>query len=84
KVADQTYSRQEIMMTVNVGSSDRLIRLIVGLAMIVAPLINFMGLGTSTFGAYALMIIGAVLVLTSLFKFCPLYRILGISTCKIR
>ncbi|MBE0412987.1 MAG: DUF2892 domain-containing protein [Yoonia sp.] len=71
-------------MTVNVGSSDRLIRLIVGLAMIVAPLINFMGLGTSTFGAYALMIIGAVLVLTSLFKFCPLYRILGISTCKIR
>jgi hypothetical protein len=33
--------------------------------------------------AYVSMALGAVLVVTAFFRFCPLYRLLGISTCKI-
>ncbi|WP_299127336.1 DUF2892 domain-containing protein [uncultured Winogradskyella sp.] len=34
--------------------------------------------------AYVLMAIAIILLITSLINFCPLYRILGISTCKIK
>lgn len=34
--------------------------------------------------AYVLMAVAIVLVVTSLVNFCPLYRVLGISTCKIK
>lgn len=70
-------------MTANVGRWDRLVRFIVGIALILAPLGNLMGLGSNTTVAYVLIAIGAVLVLTSIIKFCPLYRILGMSTCRL-
>jgi amino acid transporter len=67
-------------MTANVGTWDRLIRIILGVALIVAPLINFMGMGSTSALAYTLMAIGVILVLTAAFSFCPLYRLLGLST----
>lgn len=71
-------------MTANVGMWDRLVRFIVGIALIVAPLINLMGLGSNATVAYILIAIGAVLVLTSMIRFCPLYRLLGMSTCALK
>lgn len=67
-------------MTTNVGTWDRFVRLIVGIALIVAPLINFMGMGGSSTLAYVLMAVGAILIVTAAVGFCPLYRILGTST----
>ncbi|MGJ8623101.1 MAG: YgaP family membrane protein [Yoonia sp.] len=67
-------------MTANVGSLDRALRLFVGVALIVAPLINFMGLGTNAAVAYFLMGVGGILALTAVFGVCPIYRILGIKT----
>lgn len=70
-------------MHANVGSTDRIIRAIVGLALIVLP---FFAGGTALanpllqWGAAA---IGAVLVVTALVRFCPLYRLFGLSTCKV-
>lgn len=69
-------------MTANVGTLDRSLRVIIGIALIVAPLLNFMGLGASAVVAYLLMAIGAILILTALFSFCPLYRLLNISSMK--
>ncbi len=69
-------------MTANVGTVDRGLRVILGIALIVAPLINFLGLGASAVVAYILMAIGAILILTGLFSFCPLYRMLNIRTKK--
>ncbi|MDZ7823860.1 MAG: DUF2892 domain-containing protein [Ahrensia sp.] len=69
--------------TANIGSIDRLVRIIVGLALIVAPYFTQMALWDNTVARYGLPIIGAVLVLTALFRFCPLYRLIGASTCKI-
>ena len=67
-------------MNANVGTIDRLLRLVIGAFLIVAPLINFMGLGAIAAVSYLLIAVGVVLGLTALFGFCPLYRVLGIQT----
>ena len=68
-------------MTMNMGSADRAIRFIAGLLLLAAPVIaSYLGaaLGTTlTFGA---VVIGLVLVGTAFMRFCPLYRVLGVST----
>jgi len=67
-------------MTTNMGTFDRALRLIIGLALIVAPLMNYLGLGASSAVAYTLMAIGGILTLTAVFGVCPLYKLLGIQT----
>lgn len=69
-------------MTANVGTIDRAVRVLLGLALIVAPLINLFGIWSSQLWGYGAMVVGAILVLTAVFKICPIYRVLGISTCQ--
>lgn len=70
------------MLPANVGTPDRIIRLILGAALILVPLLNGFG-ATASVALEALSIAaGAVLVLTALFRFCPLYRLFGKSTCR--
>lgn len=60
-------------MKANVGGIDRIIRILVGVALIAATL------------AGALPVwgwIGVVPLATGLFSFCPLYSVLGICTKK--
>ena len=70
-------------MTANVGNMDRILRAILGLVLIIAPLLNMPAIWASAALAYGSMAVGIVLVATALFQFCPLYRIFGLSTCKI-
>lgn len=65
-------------MKKNMSSADRIIRVI--LAAVFAAL-YFTGTVTGTLGI-VLLVLGGVFVLTSLVSFCPLYAIVGISTCK--
>ncbi len=67
-------------MSGNVGSMDRLLRLVIGAALIMAPLIGFMGLGANAVIAYGMIAVGGILVLTSIFGTCPIYSLLGIKT----
>jgi len=67
-------------MGANVGTIDRVLRLLVGAALIAAPLTNFMGLGANDVAAYAMMAVGGILALTAVFGLCPIYSILGIKT----
>lgn len=67
-------------MSGNVGTIDRILRLLIGAALIAAPLIGFMGLGANAVVVYAMIAIGGILVLTALFGICPIYRLLGIGT----
>lgn len=60
-------------MKLNVGGIDRALRVIVGLALIALVI-------TETVGIWGY--IGIVPLLTGVFKFCPLYPIVGINTCK--
>lgn len=60
------------------GSSDKLIRLAIAVVLII---LFYTELITETWGIIAL--VGAlILTITSLVSFCPLYKLLGISTCK--
>lgn len=34
--------------------------------------------------AYVLMAVAIILLVTSLINFCPLYKVLGINTCKLK
>ncbi|MBS0376238.1 MAG: DUF2892 domain-containing protein [Proteobacteria bacterium] len=60
-------------MNPNVGSVDRLLRIVVGLA-----LIALAALGKIGWWGY----IGIVPLGTGLFRFCPAYTLLGIRTCQ--
>jgi hypothetical protein len=73
----------ESIMNANLGNLDRVIRIILGLALIAAPLLNIPAVWSSAVLSYGSMAVGLVLVVTGLFRFCPLYRIFGISTCKL-
>ena len=67
------------MLTRNVGGIDKAIRLIAGAALIGwSTLVS--GLANTT--SVVVAIVGAVLVLTALVNFCPLFKLLGISTHK--
>jgi hypothetical protein len=59
-------------MTLNVGSIDRTVRIVAGLALIVLAFIG-------TIGVWGY--IGIVPVLTGLFRVCPAYSLFGINTC---
>jgi Protein of unknown function (DUF2892) len=65
-------------MKQNMGTIDRAIRVLV--AIVIAAL-YFTGQITGTVGV-VLLILAGVFVLTSLIGFCPLYKIVGLSTCK--
>ncbi|PUB17481.1 YgaP family membrane protein [Yoonia sediminilitoris] len=67
-------------MTTNVGKWDRLVRLLIGVALIVAPLTNFMGLGGNAIAVFVMIVVGGILTLTALLGVCPLYSLLGIKT----
>lgn len=63
----------------NESNQDRGIRAVIG---IIALLIGLFAVGG--FLRALLIIVGLVLVITAALGFCPLYRLLGINTCKVR
>lgn len=66
-------------MTTNVGGIDRILRIVIGLGLLVW---FFFDQGTG-FWHWA-KLIGIVPLLTGLLSTCPLYSILGVSTCPTR
>lgn len=67
-------------MKKNVGSIDKIIRIV--FALVVAVLFYFKVI-SGTFGII-LLVLGAVLLVTALVNFCPLYRLFGLSTCPVK
>lgn len=65
-------------MKPNMGSADRILRIIIAA---VIAILYFTGTIEGTIGL-VLLILAGVFVLTSLISFCPLYMPFGISTCK--
>lgn len=63
-------------MTVNVGTIDRIVRIVVGLALLAFAL-GFIAPGTSWSWVGW---IGIVPILTAIFSTCPAYSLLGLST----
>ena len=65
-------------MKANVGSFDKVIRLLLAVVLVV---LFFTNVVIGTLG-YVLLVVAGVLTLTSLISFCPLYMPFGISTAK--
>jgi hypothetical protein len=70
----------------NVGSADRILRALIGIVLILLPLVtaSAAALAGPAGRIWALPAIGAVLLLTAIFRFCPAYRLFGIRTCATR
>ena len=67
-------------MTKNMGSADRIIRVIIAA---IVGILYFTGTISGTLGI-VLLVLAVVFVLTSVVSFCPLYAPFGIKTCKIK
>jgi hypothetical protein len=67
-------------MKANVGGIDRVVRLLAGLALIA------LGVFGTLLAPWNMVAIGAgaVFTLTSVFRFCPLYTVLGIHSCPLK
>ncbi|WP_086931934.1 YgaP family membrane protein [Agarilytica rhodophyticola] len=59
------------MFTTNVGSIDRILRIIVGLC-----LLSLAFIGPKTLWGY----VGIILIITAFINFCPLYSVFKINT----
>lgn len=66
-------------MKKNMSSQDRTIRIVVA---VIIAILFFTKVVTGTLGII-LLVLGAVFLLTSTVRFCPLYALFGISTCKV-
>ena len=62
-------------MKSNVGGIDRILRIVLGLALIALTV-------TGTIGVWGWL--GAVFVLTAAIGFCPLYTVLGFNSCPVK
>lgn len=67
-------------MTCNLGNIERMIRVVLGVALI----------GTGYFaqlpgwGAMATYVVGAVALVTGVWGFCPAWKLFGINTCPTK
>lgn len=65
-------------MSKNVGGLDRILRIVVGIALLAGFFLN-------ADAAYRwLYLIGIVPLFTGLFQTCPLYMIFGFNTCPMK
>jgi len=62
----------------NVNTIDRVIRLVLAVAFFAGAGV----VGFTTVGGIILAVLGVVMVVTAAVGFCPLYRLLGVSTRK--
>lgn len=71
-------------MTHNIGTADRAMRALVGVVLLaltwIAPIAVFHG----TLAVTLITIVGLVMIGTALFRVCPLYTLLGMSTCAVK
>ena len=64
-------------MKLNMGKTDRVIRTVVAVVLI------GLLIGGQVTGSLAILagVVATIFLMTSLIGFCPLYRLLGLSTC---
>lgn len=68
-------------MKANVGTIDRVMRLIIGVVLVALPFVTSFALWANPVWMYGAVVVGLVLIVTAALRFCPLYRILGMRTC---
>ncbi len=64
----------------NENGIDRIIRVVIAIAAVVGAA----AVGFGTAGGWLLLAVAAVMLLTAATGFCPLYRVFGLSTCRVK
>ena len=67
-------------MTTNIGNTDRLIRILLGIVLIVLGVMHVV-IGFPAIAAY---VVGAIAIATGAIRYCGAYSIFGISTCQLK
>jgi hypothetical protein len=67
-------------MAANVGNADKAIRVILAVVAVILALVA----GASSPLGIILFVVAAILLVTALAGFCPLYRLVGVNTCPAK
>jgi hypothetical protein len=65
-------------LTPNIGKTDQIVRIIVAIILFLISIL------ISGWVRILLVVFAIILLITTLTRFCGLYKILGINTCKMR
>jgi len=68
-------------MKLNEGGADRVVRALLGIALLVSAYL-WLGMMDGSIAGIAAAAVGAILLLTGLVGFCPAYTLCGMNTCK--
>jgi hypothetical protein len=77
-VGKQIIERMTPMFATNESSLDRIIRAVLGIVLFALTFTMLTGIWQIVAG-----VLGLVMLATAAVGFCPLYRIVGISTCAV-
>lgn len=66
-------------MTKNVGTVDRVVRALVG---VITACAGILIVNSGALWGYGVTILGGLFILSSVFGFCAVYRLLGQTTCR--
>lgn len=67
-------------MTCNLGNSERAIRLVLGGILVTVGYLADLSMGA----VIALYLAGAVILVSGIAGFCPVWQLLGINTCRAK
>ena len=73
-------SKEDIKMTINMGSVDRAVRFVVGILLLILPFLTDFAIWQSMWVTGLAVLVGLVMLGTSLSGNCPAYTLLGIKT----
>lgn len=68
-------------MPCNIGTADRAIRLVLGAILVLLPLLTTFAAGSAWLW-WAAIVVGGIMLATAGLRFCPLYTLLGLRTCR--
>lgn len=67
-------------MTRNLSTTDRVLRIVFAVVLALTAVVT----GASSVLGIVMLVVAAVLAGTAAVGFCPLYRLLGLSTCPVQ
>lgn len=70
-------------MTRNIGAADCMIRLVAGVVLILLPLLTGFAANAPLLW-WGALVVGGTMLATAAMRSCPLYTLIGVSTCPLR
>lgn len=66
-----------MLKSANIGTTDRILRIVVGVALALYAVY-----GLASVWQWVAFAVAAILIITALVRFCPAYALFGASTCE--